>query len=174
MYDKIYQFLNRFFKTATLFKALFNLAPMYRRSVGRVKYVSDDLMLTTVEIPLNYKNRNYVGTMFGGSLFSATDPIYMIQLVYILGKDYVVWDKAALIRFKRPATERAYARFEYTPEEVEQIKRDVAEKGEIDITKMIYITNKQEMVFSEVEKTIYVASKSFYNEKKRKRALRSS
>ena len=33
-----------------------------------------------------------------GSLYAAVDPIYMIQLIYVLGEEYVVWDKAAEIR----------------------------------------------------------------------------
>ncbi|MCV9387211.1 DUF4442 domain-containing protein [Reichenbachiella ulvae] len=171
MYDRIFQFLNRFFKTSTIFKWMFNIAPMYRRSCGRLTYVSDDILRVDVKLPLTYRNRNYVGTMFGGSLFSATDPIYMIQLLQILGKDYVVWDKRSTIHFIRPAHADAWACFKFSQEEIDQIKSDVSEKGEIDIVKKVQITDarKKEMVFSEVEKTIYISSKSFFKEKRRKR-----
>lgn len=173
MYDRVFRFLNRFFSAAVLFKTMFNIAPMYRRSCGRLTYVSADILQVDIKIPLTIKNRNYVGTMFGGSLFAATDPICMIQLLQILGKDYVVWDKRSTIHFKRPANETAYASFIFSPEEIHQIKKEVQEQGELDIVKTIAITNKNEMVFSEVEKTIYISSKSFYKEKRRKRqALR--
>jgi|TARA_B110000967_G_C18846531_1_gene542280 acyl-CoA hydrolase len=59
-----------------------------------------------VRIKLSYKNSNYVGSIFGGSLLSATDPILMVQLINILGNKHVVWDKAAAIKFKRPAKEK--------------------------------------------------------------------
>ena len=111
MYDALFQFLNRFFKKATLFKTLFNLSPMYRRSCGKILTVSEDLHHVKVVIRLSYKNKNYVGSMFGGSLFAATDPIYMIQLMQILGKEYVVWDKATEIKFKRPVYQNAFVRF---------------------------------------------------------------
>nr|WP_255416078.1 DUF4442 domain-containing protein [Reichenbachiella sp. MSK19-1] len=151
---------------------MFNLSPMYRRSTGRITTVSDDLMRVDIKIPLSYKNKNYVGTMFGGSLFSATDPIYMIQLMQILGDNYVVWDKASTIRFKRPVTRDAYAVFSFSPEEITAMKQAVLDHGETDIVKLLLITDKKEMVFSEVEKTIYVASKSYYKEKRnRKRDL---
>lgn len=62
--------------------------------------------MVKVRIKLSYKNSNYVGSIFGGSLLSATDPILMVQLINILGNKHVVWDKAAAIKFKRPAKEK--------------------------------------------------------------------
>jgi len=53
-------------------------------------------------MPLRFYNRNYVGTHFGGSLYSMVDPFYMLMLMNILGPGYIVWDKAASIRFKKP------------------------------------------------------------------------
>ena len=114
MYKIAFNFLKRFFSESALFKHGFNLSPMYRRSVGKLVFVSKDLYHVQVEIPLNYKNRNYVGAIFGGSMFSATDPIYMIQLIQILGNDYVVWDKAVNTRYKRPAKGTIYGEFIFT------------------------------------------------------------
>ena len=173
MYRSVSQFLGRFIKRPTLFKVLFNLSPMYRRSTGRIKFVSDDIHEVEIEIPLNYKNRNFVGTIFGGSLSSATDPIYMIQLMHILGDEYVVWDKATTIRFKRPANENAFARFVFLPEEIELIKADVERQKEITLIKTLNITNKHKVVFAEVDKTIYISSKGFYKEKRNQRKTSS-
>jgi len=53
-----------------------------------------------VEMKLRFWNANYVGTHFGGSLFAMTDAFYMLMLMHHLGRDYVVWDKAATIRYK--------------------------------------------------------------------------
>ena len=61
-------------------------------------------MEVRVKLPLNWRTRNYVGTIFGGSLYGAVDPVYMIMLMKVLGRDYVVWDKAASIRFRRWTT----------------------------------------------------------------------
>lgn len=52
-------------------------------------------------MPESWRTRNYVGTIFGGSLYGALDPI-MIMLIKLLGPEYEVWDKAASIRFRRP------------------------------------------------------------------------
>mgnify|MGYP003990368101 CR=1 FL=1 len=152
---------------ASIYKYGFNLSPMYRRSTGRIYEVSDDLISVKVRIKLTYKNSNYVGSIFGGSLFSATDPIFMIQLINILDNNYVVWDKAATIQFKRPAKETCYVDFIFTKEEIIQIKNDVAEKKEIDLIKNIKLTNKDKnIVFAEVSKVIYIADKQYYKEKR--------
>ncbi|MGB0895990.1 MAG: DUF4442 domain-containing protein [Flavobacteriaceae bacterium] len=165
MYKIAFNFLKRFFSEAALFKHGFNLSPMYRRSVGKLVFVSKDLHNVHVHIPLNYKNRNYVGAIFGGSMFSATDPIYMIQLMNILGDDYVVWDKAADIKYKRPARETAHAHFQFSEEEIKMIKDRVIAEKEIDFEKTLAITNQNNVIFAELSKTIYIAQKDYYKEK---------
>ncbi len=165
MYQKIVRFLERFFPKAQIYKFLFNISPMYRNTVGRVITVSNDLHYVKIRIPLNYQNRNYVGVMFGGSMFSATDPIYMIQLMEILGNDYVVWDKAASIRYKSPGKSTAYAEFILSPEEINQIKQQVEKENEMDFLKSILIVSKEGVVFAEVSKTIYIANRHYYRNK---------
>ena len=170
----MYQFLTKvsrkYFSDSShkLFKYFFNFSPMYRRSTGRVTHVTPGFMRVEIKIPISYKNKNYVGTIFGGSLFSATDPIYMVQLIQIIGKDYVVWDKSSVVKFKRPANTDAYAVFEFSEEEVEKLKSDIKEKNEINLVKPVHITNKEGKVFCEIEKVIYVADKSFYKGKRKR------
>ena len=68
----------------------FNFFPAYRGTGARVTYISGDFREVRVELPLNWRTRNYVGTIFGGSVYGAVDPHYMIMLIKILGKGYVV------------------------------------------------------------------------------------
>lgn len=167
MYRVLTNRLKKFLKPHQIFKHGFNWSPMYRRSVGKVTYISEDLHVAKVEIPLNYKNKNFVGTMFGGSMLSATDPIYMIQLMQILGDDYVVWDKRATINYKRPAKERVYITFEFTPDEIAQIKQDVTTKNEIDYIKKVDLLTKDGKVIAKLEKTMYIARKEYYKRKRK-------
>lgn len=173
-YDTATKVLLRFFSQATIMKYGFNYSPMYSRTTARITEVSEDIHHVKVKIPLSYKNKNYVGTIFGGSLFAATDPIYMIQLIYILGNDYVVWDKSTHIRFRRPANKDAYVDFIFTTEEIESIKADVALKGEIDIVKPLEIVSKEGVVFTQLEKTIYISSKAHYKNKQQRRQLKAT
>ena len=89
----------------------FNLFPAFRGTGARITYIAGDFREARVELPLYWRTRNYVGTIFGGSLYGAVDPMYMILLIKVLGPGYTVWDKAATIRFLKPGRSRLYARF---------------------------------------------------------------
>jgi hypothetical protein len=58
-------------------------------------------------MPLSWRTRNYVGTIFGGSMNSAVDPIYMVILIRRLGKDEVVWDKPRRSNSKNRGVKRS-------------------------------------------------------------------
>ena len=68
----------------------------------RVTKVTPDFREVEVKMKLKWYNKNYVGSHYGGSMFSMTDPFYMLMLIQILGKDYMVWDKSACIEFLKP------------------------------------------------------------------------
>ena len=160
----------KFISRHKLFKYGFNWSPMYRRSTAKIIDVTPDLKSVKIKLPISYKNRNYVNSIFGGSMFSALDPIPMVQLINLLGDQFVVWDKSAEVFFKRPARETLYSEFTCTDEELERIKQRVIQENEIEINKVVQLTDKeQNTVFCEVNKTIYIADKAFYRNKKRDR-----
>lgn len=168
LYQKIAKVCPKYIGKPKLFKYGFNLSPMYRRSTARITNVSKDLLNIRIKLPISYKNKNYVNSIFGGSMFSAVDPIPMVQLINLIGEDFVVWDKAAKIFFKRPAKESLYADFTYTVEELEEIKSKVAQENEFEFIKITSLTNKDKtIVYSEVRKTIYVANKAYFKEKRK-------
>jgi acyl-coenzyme A thioesterase PaaI-like protein len=107
----------------------FNVFPAFRGTGGRVTYIAADWTEIRVRVPLSWRTRNYVGTIFGGSMYGAVDPMYMLMLIKILGPDYVVWDKSASIRFRRPGRGTLHATFRITREDVAAIEAAVAESG---------------------------------------------
>ena len=108
---------------------------------------------------------NYVGTIFGGSMFSASDPFYMLMLFHSLGKKYVIWDKSASIRFKKPGKTTLYAHFEVDEKTLADIKEKVAYSGETDWQFTIQWKDGAGKVHAEIERTVYVADKCFYQSK---------
>ena len=148
---------------------LLNIFPTYWGTGARAIFLSTDFKEVQIKLPLSWRTRNYVGTTFGGSMYSATDPIYMIQLIRLLGKSYVVWDKSASIRFLRPGNKTLYARFLIADELLAQIKLDISEKQEIDLTLDVDFIDLSGKVYAQVSKVLYIANKSFYQEKKAKR-----
>ncbi len=170
LYRKLQNISSKFVSVDKLIKAGFNWSPMYRRSTAKLTYVSKDLMHIKIKLPINYKNRNYMNSIFGGSMFSAVDPIPMIQLVNLLGDNYVVWDKSAEIQFKRPAKENLYADFKFTREEITNIKQRVTIEKEIEIVKVTQLMNhSMDKVFCEISKRVYIADKEFYKSKRKQK-----
>jgi acyl-coenzyme A thioesterase PaaI-like protein len=141
------------------FRMGFNLFPAYRGTGGRVIYIADDWHEVRVKLPLNWRTRNYVGTIYGGSIYGAIDPIYMLMLMKILGGEYVVWDKAASIRFKRPGRGTLFADFKLDPGEIDDIKTLAAERGSIDRVYDVELKDAAGTVHARVEKTLYISKK---------------
>jgi acyl-coenzyme A thioesterase PaaI-like protein len=107
----------------------FNWFPAYRASGGRIEHIAADWREVRIRLSLNWRTRNYVGTIFGGSMYSAIDPMYMVMLIKLLGAGYEVWDKAATIRFRRPGRATLRATFRVSEAELESIRSDVARDG---------------------------------------------
>jgi len=124
-----------------------------------VTYIAEDWHDVRVKLPLNWRTRNYVGTIYGGSIYAAIDPIYMLMLIKILGPDYVIWDKAAKIRFRKPARETLYADFNLGRGEIAEIVRLADGERSIDRVYHVELENSQGLVHAEVEKTVYIAKK---------------
>ena len=138
---------------------LFRLLGFYPPYLGagvRVREVAKDLRSVTVEMPLTRWNRNYVGTHFGGSLFSLADPWFMLILIEQLGDGYVVWDKAGSIRFVKPGRGTVRARFEIPPERIAEIRAEADRDGRTEPVFRAAITDDAGDTVAEVEKRISV------------------
>lgn len=114
----------------------FNWFPAYRGTGARITYIAADWREVRVRLPLGWRTRNYVGTIFGGSMYGAVDPVYMLMLIKTLGSGYVVWDKAATIQFRRPGRETLYATFRLPEGELATLRAEVdhAAKAEREFT----------------------------------------
>jgi hypothetical protein len=137
----------------------FNLFPAYRGTGGRITYISRDLREFRVRLPLSVRTRNYVGTIFGGSMYAAVDPVYMVMLIRILGPEYVVWDKAASIRFRRPGRTTLYARFLLDDAELDAIRDILTREPTVDRTYTVDLVDADGVVHATVEKVIHIRKK---------------
>ena len=107
----------------------FNWFPAYRFTGARIESISADWRAVRIRLPLTWRTRNYVGTIFGGSMYAALDPIHMVMLIKLLGPAYEVWDKAATIRFRRPGRNTLRATFRVEASDLETIRGIVAKDG---------------------------------------------
>ena len=136
----------------------------------RVTRMDKDLRAVDAEMRLTRWNRNYMGVHFGGSLFAMTDPFYMIMLATNLGREYVVWDKAASIRYKKPGKGRVWAEFRLSEERLREIRAMLEEQGRHDVRFEVSVVDEAGDVVAAVERVIYCAKKSVHEERKKARA----
>jgi hypothetical protein len=134
----------------------FNLFPAYRGTGGRVTYIADDFREVRVKLPLSLRTRNAVGTIYGGSMYGAVDPIYMIMLIRLLGREYVVWDKSAAIRFRKPGRNTLHATFRIDDEELDAIRAATSSGQPVDRTYNVELRDAEGVVHASIEKVIYV------------------
>ncbi len=138
----------------------FNFFPAYRGTGARIVSISEDYREIRVKIPLNWRTRNYVGTIYGGSMYAGIDPIYMLMLIKNLGPKYIVWDKAAEIRFKRPGKETLFANFLLMPEELDEIKLILETEKSVNRIYNVELKDKNDNICAVIEKTLYIAGKN--------------
>lgn len=112
-----------------------------------------------VHMKLTAFNRNLVGVHFGGSLYAMCDPWFVLILMRLLGRDYIVWDKAARIQFKKPGRGKVSARFYIPPERVEEIRREADAKGRVEPVFFVDVVSESGEVVASVEKLLYVRRK---------------
>jgi acyl-coenzyme A thioesterase PaaI-like protein len=125
----------------------------------RVRRIAADTREVDVEMVQRFWNTNYVGVHFGGSLFAMTDPFYMLMMIENLGPEYVVWDKASAIRFRRPAKGTVRAEFRLTEEQIEEVRRAADSQGKVERVFAVEIKDQSGEVVAVVERTVHVRRK---------------
>ena len=109
---------------------------------------------------LRWYNRNYVRTQFGGSLYSMTDPVYMLLVMKNIGRDYIVWDKASSIEFIAPGTSEVSASFSLNDEQLDDIRKHTREGKPYLPEFTVDITDRDDKLVARVHKTLYVRRKA--------------
>jgi hypothetical protein len=136
-----------------------NLWPPFLGAGIRVSRIAPDMKAVDVEMKLTFWNANYVSTHFGGSLFAMTDPFYMLMLMANLGHNYVVWDKAATIRYRKPGRGIVRAEFRLSDSQIDDIREKLKMLPKYEPVFMVEVKDEVGIVIAEVEKVLHVRKK---------------
>ena len=142
-----------------LSRILFNYFPIFWSTGAKVTYLAADFKEIHIKLPLSWRTRNYVGAIFGGSMFSATDVLYFLLVVKNIGEDYIVWDKASSIRFKKPGKGTLYTKAVISDKEIEIIKTELLNIDKIDRVYYLDLIDEAGDICASVEKTIHIQNK---------------
>ncbi len=141
-------------------KFFLNLYPPYLFTRTCIRYIAPDWREVVVQLKKSFLTRNYVGTAFGGSLYAATDPMFMLMLVKILGiREHIIWDKGAEVDFKKPGRTTITYHFRVTDDDLRKIYDELAAKGKT--VAEFFAEGKDESgdVCIRVKKFVYVRKK---------------
>jgi len=147
------------FKQPAVFRRLMNLWPPFIGAGISIRHISDDWLHVRVQLALRFYNRNYVGTQFGGSLFSMTDPFYMLMLLYHIGGEHFVWDKQSEINFIQPGKGPVYADFRMDHKRITSIVDQAANNEKHYEKFQIDIVDTDGEIVAKVMKTVYIRKK---------------
>ncbi|WP_136809359.1 DUF4442 domain-containing protein [Desulfosediminicola flagellatus] len=141
------------------FKFLLNIYPPYLGAGIKVEQIHEDWYGIRVSMKLRWYNRNAVHVHFGGSLYSMVDPHLMLMHMQLLGKDFIVWDKAASISFIRPGKGKVTADFMLTKKDIEKVIEKTCNGKVFEPTYDIEIKNEKGKVVARVTKELYIKRK---------------
>lgn len=150
---------DQFFKKPWLFKLYLNHWGPYRGAGIRVAEIAPDFSRVVVELRETRNNRNAVGTHFGGSLYSMCDPFYMLMFISRLGREFVVWDKAASIDFERPGKGIVRAIFTLTAEDDAKVRRETEHGARYTPTYVVEVLDETGQRVAKVDKVLYFRRK---------------
>src|SRR5229473_6399126 len=146
-------------KTPAHLRRWINLWPPFLGAGIRITRIAPDVKAIDVEMKLRFWNANYVGTHFGGSLFAMTDAFYMLMLMANLGADYIVWDKAATIRCRKPGRGTVRAEFRLSDSQIDDIREKLKTLPKYEPTFTAEVKDEAGVVIAEVEKLLYIRKK---------------
>lgn len=135
----------------------FNLYPAYRGMGARVEYIASDYREIRCRVVRSLRTRNYVGTIYGGSIYGMVDPVFMLMLIKNLGPDSLVWLKEATIRFKRPGRSTLYATFRVDAAEIDAVRGLLRSERSIDRRYSTEVVDAAGVVHAEVDQTLYIS-----------------
>ncbi len=146
-------------KSSHALRRWINFWPPFLGAGIRVTHIAPDMKAVDVEMKLRWWNANYVGTHFGGSLFAMTDAFYMLMVMANLGREYIVWDKAASIRYRKPGKGTVRAEFRLSDAQLDDIREKLKTLAKYEPTFQVEVKDEQGEVVAVVEKLLHVRKK---------------
>lgn len=133
-------------------------------------HVSQDLRLMRARLAYGWRTKNIVGSIYGGSLFAVTDGPHPMMLMAALGPNVVVWDKSAVIRYRKPAFTDLTVDFTLADSDLQKIQQGLLENQEYEHDFAMELLDSQGQTHASIVRTIYIATRAHYLNKIRKTA----
>lgn len=149
----------RAFPSAFKLKLLSRLWGPFLGAGIRITKVSPDYREIETRLKLHWYNRNFVGTHYGGSLYSMTDPFYMLMLLANIGDKHFVWDKSASIEFVQPVKTEVRATFTLSEDLIQRVVEQAEDDKPHFVEFAVDVLDVEGSVVAKLNKSLYVRRK---------------
>ncbi|MEO5911825.1 MAG: DUF4442 domain-containing protein [Pelobium sp.] len=132
-----------------------------------IKKIGADFRSVEVVVKKSFLNINYNKSIFGGTIFSASDPFYALlydQLLRLKGYETRVWLKSASIQYLKPGRGDLYFRIELTEKEIAEAEEALQTLGKFVKSYPIEIFNDKGELCATVNNEVYIRN-LFFGEK---------
>ncbi|KLT64217.1 DUF4442 domain-containing protein [Pedobacter sp. BMA] len=132
--------------------------PLFFQRIWVQKF-DEDFRSCTVKISKSFLNKNYNGSIFGGTIYAATDPFYALlfdQLMQRRGFKVRVWLKSASIQYLKPGRSNLYFTIRLTDAMVAEAEEALKTDGKFVKAYPMEITNKNGELCATVMNEVYV------------------
>ncbi len=140
-------------------KLFFNSIPFYKRTGGKVIYISPDETEAHIKLPHTWTTKNFVGTIYGGHIYSAVDGVHFTLFLRKFRDKYILWDKSSTIRFLKPARTSLIAKIKIPDGEFDVIERELQHKESVERTYTIEWKDATGITVAQIEKVLYFKNK---------------
>lgn len=144
---------------AGVVRHIMNLWPPFLAASIRIEKVSEDFHDVTVRLKRRPWSTNYVGTLYGASMYSMTDPFWMMMLQRTLGPEFAVWDVKGEIDHLVPGRQDVTARFHLDEQTLAEVRAATAGQEKHLRWFEVDLVQDDGTVVARVRKQIYVRRK---------------
>lgn len=140
-------------------KWMLNLYPPLLFHRVRVLEFGPDFQACRVEVVRSRLTRNLQGTIFGGTIFCAADPIYAIMYWQIFahrGQRVQAWLKSARIRYLKPAASTLTLEFRLSDDQVSEAEAALEREGRFSKTYAVDAVDRSGEICASAETEVYI------------------
>jgi acyl-coenzyme A thioesterase PaaI-like protein len=132
--------------------------PLFFQRIWVIKFGAN---FRSVEVKINKSllNTNYNRSIFGGTIFSATDPFYALlfdQVLKLRGFQSRVWLKSASIQYLKPGRGNLYFKIELSEADISEAEQELLKVGKFIKTYRIDLYNDKEELCAIAMNEVYV------------------
>ena len=140
-------------------KWMLNLYPPLFFQRVRVVGFDPGIRRGRVRVAKSILTGNLHGTIFGGTIFSAADPLYAIMYWQIFareGMQVASWLKSARIAYLKPAATALTLEFVLGDEDVERARESLEQEGRYTCTHRVEAVDAKGRVVAEIDTEVYL------------------